>query len=114
MSASTVAAMGAMFDTNRQLIPLLEEHLDDNDGEMLPHLVLADVIRWLVAHRSSEPETCASVLNWMEAEFIHGPEDVRGLIRVSGVQMIPDPGEPGAELRQLLGPALREIDPWRG
>jgi hypothetical protein len=36
------------------------------------------------------------------------PDEVQGLIAVSGVEMIPDPGKPGAELRELLGPRLRE------
>jgi hypothetical protein len=47
----------------------------------------------------------------LEEEFGRGPEDVRGLITVSGVEMIPDPGQPGAELRDLLGLALRKVDP---
>jgi hypothetical protein len=48
----------------------------------------------------------------LEEEFGRGPEDVRGLITVSGVEMIPDPGQSGAELRDLLGLALRKVDPW--
>lgn len=43
----------------------------------------------------------------------HGrPDDVRGLIAVSGVQMIPDPDQPGSEPRKWLGDSLREVDPW--
>lgn len=112
MSANTVAAVGALIDAHRDLMPVLEEHLIDNEGEVLPHLVLADVIRWLVDHRLSHPDTCSSVLAWLEREYVDGAEDVRGLITVSGVVMIPDPGQPGAELRDLLGPALRDVDPW--
>ena len=112
MSANTVAAIGALIDAHRDLLPVLEEHLTDNEGVVLPHLVLADVVRWAVAHRASHPDVCRSVLAWLEREFDDGPEDVRGLITVSGVVMIPDPGQPGAELRDLLGPRLRGVDPW--
>ena len=35
------------------------------------------------------------------------------MIAVSGIEMIPNPGEPGSELRDLLGPNLRALDPWR-
>lgn len=112
MSANTVAAIGALIDAHRELLPVLEEHLIDNEGEVLPHLVMADVIRWLVDHRQSHPGICQSVLSWLEREYVDGAEDVRGLITVSGVVMIPDPGQPGAELRDLLGPALRGVDPW--
>jgi hypothetical protein len=113
MSAYAIAAIGALLDAHRQLVPILEEHLIDNEGEVLPHLVMADVVRWMVEHRTSHPEVCRSVVAWLEEEFRRGPEEVRGLITVSGVEMIPDPGQPGAELRELLGPVLREVDPWR-
>ena len=113
MSASTVAAIGALIDAHRQLLPIRDEYLIDNEGVVLPHLVLADVIRWLTDHRASDPDLCRSVIQWMEGEFLKGPEDVHGLITVSGVEVIPDPGQPGSALRGLLGPALREVDPWR-
>jgi hypothetical protein len=112
MSGSTVATIGALVDAHRELTPVLDEHLVDNGGELLPHLVLADVVRWLVAHLASSPETCSSIMDWLEQEYARGPDDVRGLIRVSGVEMIPDPGQPGSELRDLLGPGLRQVDPW--
>lgn len=112
MSASTIAAIGALIDTHRVLTPVLEEHLVDNEGELLPHLVMSDVIRWLVDHRESNPSVCRSVFQWLEVEFSRGPDDVRDLIAVSGVDMIPAPGDPGAELRELLGPNLRAMDPW--
>lgn len=114
MSATTVAAIGALIDSHRELLPVLEEHLEDNEGEVLPHLVMADVMRWLVAHRASEPQVCQAVVDWLETKFLAGPDEVCGLITVSGVEMIPEPGQPGSELRDLLGPALREVDPWRG
>lgn len=81
---------------------------------MFPHLVMADIVRWLVDHRDSDPGVCRSVMEWLEGAFARGPDDVRGMLAVSGVEMIPDPGQPGAELRDLLGPALRGVDPWRG
>lgn len=112
MSGSTVAALGALIDAHRELTSVLDDHLEENEGQVLPHLVLADVVRWLVAHRASDPEVCRSILDWLERAYLRGPEDVRGLIAVSGVEMIPDPGQPGSELRDLLGAALRKVDPW--
>jgi len=94
------------------LRPALDEHLSDNDGELLPHLVMADFFRWLVAHHEARPGACADVLAQLEAEFAAGPDEVRGLIAVSGVEMIPDPGQPGSELTALLGPGLASVDSW--
>lgn len=58
MSDNTVAAIGALIDAHGDLLPVLEEHPIDNEGEVLPHLVLADVVRWLVGHRASKPDVC--------------------------------------------------------
>jgi hypothetical protein len=113
MSASTVALVGALTYRNRDLLPILQTHLADNNEQVLPHLVMADVIRWLVDHRSSRLEVVRSVLSWLEDAYLGGDDDVRDVIAVSGVEMIPDPGEPGAELRQMLGPNLSAVDPWQ-
>lgn len=112
MSARTVEVVRALVDRYRQLTPLLEEHLEDNEGELLPHLFLADVVRWLAARVDSEPDVCRSIMDWLEREYVRGAEDVQGLITVSGVEMIPDPGQPGSALRDLLGRVLRRVDPW--
>lgn len=69
MSAETVATVGALIHANRELLPVLEEHLADNNGEVLPTIVLDDVVRWLVAHRTSHPEVCRSVFAWLEEEL---------------------------------------------
>lgn len=112
MSASTKDTINRLISSHSDLAPILEESLEDNEGELLPHLVLADVMRWLAEYLGSEPETCRSILDWLEREYERGLEDVRGLITVSGVEMIPDPGQPGSALRDWLGPALRRLDPW--
>ncbi|MBA3020733.1 hypothetical protein [Propionicimonas sp.] len=109
---ATLSAVWALADAHPVLRPVLDEHLTDNDGELLAHLVIADFVRWLVAHQEAEPGVCADVLAQLESEFAAGPDEVRGLIAVSGVEMIPDPGQPGSELRALLGPGLASVDPW--
>ncbi|WP_062294208.1 DUF7674 family protein [Demequina phytophila] len=112
MSASTEATINRLIADYIELAPLVDESLEDNEGELLPHLVLADVVRWLAEHVESERDICRSILDWLEREYESGPEDVRGLIAVSGVEMIPDPNQPGSLLREWLGPALRRVDPW--
>jgi len=112
VSATTERAINRLVAEFNELTPILEESLEDNEGELLPHLVLADVIRWLAEHIESEGNTCRSILEWLEREYEQGSEDVQGLITVSGVEMIPDPGQPGSSLRGWLGPALQGVDPW--
>ena len=81
--------------------------------ELLAHLVLSDVIRWLAVHSEFDLDTCGSVLDWLEREYVRGSEDVRDLIGVSGIEMVPNPGQVGAVLRDRLGLHLRDLDPWR-
>jgi hypothetical protein len=112
MTASTVALIGALVHEYPELLPVLDESLSDNDGEVLAHLVMSDVFRWLVEHRQDRAEVGQRILVWLESAYQRGNQDVRDLIGASGVEMIPDPGHDGAELRALLGPYLRAADPW--
>ncbi|MGB3772297.1 MAG: hypothetical protein WBA00_14255 [Rhodococcus sp. (in: high G+C Gram-positive bacteria)] len=107
--------MGTLAYRYRDLMPILQEHLDDNEGELLPHLFLSDVFRWLVANRVSCPEVVQGIFDLLETAYEDAGErdDVRDLIAVSGVEMIPDPGQPGAELRTLMGTRLKSVDPWQ-
>ena len=110
--ASSVALVGALCLQHRELLPVLAEHLHDNDGAVLPHLVMSDVVRWLVEHRDQRTR-CQAILSWLESAYAAGDDDERNVIGLSGVDMIPDPGTPGSELRSWLGPVLGAIDPWR-
>ena len=91
---------------------ILAESLEDNDGEVLAHLIMSDVFRWLATNVNKDRETCQSILDWLEREFERGDDDVKDLIGASGVEMIPDPGDQGSELRDLLGPLMWSVDPW--
>lgn len=112
MSASTVALVGALCHSHRELLPLLSAHLADNEGEVLPHLLLADVVRWLVEHRTQSAK-CQEIWTWLEDAYVRGDGDEQDLVAASAVEMIPDPGQPGADMRDMLGSVLRTIDPWR-
>lgn len=112
MSASSVAFIGALTYTYRELLGVLEEHLEDNEGEVLPHLVMSDVIRWLVAHRKTDQALVEEIFSWISRAYTDGDDQIQNVIALSGVEMIPDPGQPGSELRNLLSPELSKLDPW--
>jgi hypothetical protein len=113
MRAGAVSMICALVYQFRSMLPLLALHLEENDGQVLPHLVMSDIVRWMVEIRQSQPDVCRDVLAWLEGAYEVGEEYERDVIATSGVEMIPDPGDPGAELRDLLGPHLRSVDPWR-
>ena len=102
-TASTVALAGALAWEFPALRPLLQEHLDDNLGEVLPHLFLSDLARWAQTNVAGQAELVSSVLEWLELTRSMGDTDIVNLIDVSFVEMLPLPGEPGAEVRDLLG-----------
>lgn len=112
MSARTVAFVGSLVHRCPWLLPVLQEHLDDQEGEVLPHLFMADVERWaereIAASRTAEGSHLASVLAVVDAELHDaGDTEIGELITVSFVEHLPYPGEPNAAIRELLPPALQ-------
>jgi hypothetical protein len=93
-----------------ELLPVLEEHLNENLGELLPHLLLADIKRHLVAAYEAERGIpngqVGPILDYLEEEFRTGDEEMKELIAVSFLELLPDPDEPGGGIRDLLGPSL--------
>lgn len=112
MNASTVALIGALAYRFLELRPLLQEHLDDNDGEVLPHLFVADVERWAEGEATAEGNArqaaVQDVLAFLEDAYSTQGEEIEELISVSFLEHVPRPGEPGSLLRSLLGPRLAE------
>jgi hypothetical protein len=64
MSGSTVALIGALFYDHPQLMPILDEHLEDNEGEILAYLVLSDVIRWMAENYYPARSDCVRIIEW--------------------------------------------------
>ncbi|MCR2800567.1 MULTISPECIES: hypothetical protein [unclassified Microbacterium] len=111
MNASTVSLAGALFFEFPFLRPLLQESLEDNDGEVLAHLLFPDVVRWLLSPAANEAQRVA-VWQWLENIYPSTDTAQQEVIVFSAIEMIPDPGVPGSEMRRMLGPNLRREDPW--
>ena len=115
MSAKTVAFIGALCFNYQELVPTLQDHLDEMEGEILPHLVMADIIRWMSSNCNDNAPLVKNIINWMsDAIQKHGQDqEIIDLVSVSGMEMIPDPGKPGSILRDWLPSTLKELDPWK-
>lgn len=104
-----VKAISARFPC---LGPVLDEHIGDN-GEILPHVFFGDVTRYAVRlfqNSEASPEL-RDILSHLEEAFQREMPDVVDLISVSFLENLPRDGEPGGEIRKLLGPNLRkELD----
>lgn len=111
MRAATVAFVGALVHRFPELLPLLQEHLDDQDGEVLPHVFMGDLTRWLVrrfATAGAQDATLRQILGFMEDAYRSRDPEAQELLSVSLLENLPRPGETGWEIRSIVGPALRE------
>ncbi len=109
-SAATVAFVGALVYRFSALLPLLQDHIEEQEGEVLPHLFMADVERWVEGEvKSGDSSRCAQVqamLNFLETAYSTTGGDVEELISVSFLDHLPRPGDPGCEIRCMVGPIL--------
>ncbi|HEY8454536.1 MAG TPA: hypothetical protein VIL34_03000 [Actinopolymorphaceae bacterium] len=105
----------AFVDRLVQAVPALASVADENRAgdhdDVLPNRFLADVAFRQVENHLSGNEAAQSevraVLAALEAEF--GSDDgVDTAIATSFLENLPYPGEPGADIVNLLGPKLRE------
>jgi len=114
MSEKTVAFVQAMTTRFPALRPLLDEHVSDNFGEVLPHVFFGDVTSFVVAlatqadgHGSPQRRELADLLRHLEDSFVAGDGELQELISVSFLEALPRTGEPGAEVRGMVGTNLR-------
>lgn len=111
MSAETVAFTGALVHANPELLPLLGEHLDELDGEILPHVYVANVEKWVETEFLNGRSMAAvqRIVEFMERSLNSGRDDIDELIVVSFLEHLPTDLEAGSEIRELLGPGLAEL-----
>lgn len=83
-----------------------EEHVADND-ELLSHLLMADIRRWLAKHVFSDPASVLAVLNHLEVA-VDADEGVDEIVCVSLLEGLGQPPAVDGEdaLRLYLGPVL--------
>jgi hypothetical protein len=96
---------------------MLDKHLRDNHGELLPHVLVADIEGWAeteaVARRVAADAPLSRLLTYFETVSGENREPLSNdppanVIAVSFIEGIPPYGQPGGEIRDLLGPNLRD------
>lgn len=115
---SSEQLMHDLFREFPDLEPLMAEHLEDQEGELLPYLLMADLVRWAQQKVNGNPERVSALIAWLEIHCEQADEPVRNLIAVGFVENIPATPE-GDPLLTLLGPSLRQFaqdmnlfEPW--
>jgi hypothetical protein len=94
-----------------ELKALLEEHLDDNFGELLPHLYFGDVTRrfedlWKVRIGPSASVELRGILEQLEQGLVLEDDYVQNLIAVSFIEDLQDLWH-DPEFEAMLGPRMK-------
>lgn len=107
MSALMVSFICHLAFVCRELIPTLAESLNDNRGQVLPHLIMADYLR-MVEDNSDLTEWKSVLLECLEQAITEEKADIRELIAVSFIEHLPVSTDAGHWLVDALGPNLRK------
>ena len=108
MNPLDIAFFGYLVYRNRELLPVFREHLQDQYGQVLPYMLLADMVRWMQMEMSESTNELLVRRIMAELESTFEDEvDLRELLVGGFLENLPDPGEKGAELLNLLGPRMR-------
>ena len=94
---------------------LLHEHVEEN-GEVLPHIFMADVTRYLVnlvtrVNETNDPSSeskILSLLSCLEESLVVGDERVRNVVEVSFIENLDHADRAFPYLRTRLGKKLTQ------
>src|SRR5262245_13033672 len=112
MSEQTIEFVKSTVARFPNLRPILVEHMRDDFGEILPHLFFSGLTRYvqsllpLGASKGSQSEL-QEILDYLEEVYSRGNDELCELIAVSFLENLPRPGEPSAQIREMVGPRLR-------
>jgi hypothetical protein len=92
----------------------LAEHIEENFGEVLPHVFFYEITEYAVSLANSEElpqrRELRALLNYLE-ETYGSQEQLQELISVSFLENLPRPDEAASHIRAMLGPHLkRQLD----
>lgn len=116
MSERTVAFVRSLVSRFAGLRELLEEHVEDNFGEILPHVFFGDLTRYILSLLSAATaggglpprSELREILDYLEEAYSEANEEIQELISVSFLENLPRPGENGSQIREMIGRQLRK------
>ncbi|MEZ2126798.1 MULTISPECIES: hypothetical protein [unclassified Sinorhizobium] len=108
MSALTVSFACHLAFRFRELLPVLAEHIQDNSGEILPHILMYDYCRFVCGGPDGEHKWQRELLGYLENNFSESDDEISNLIAVSFIENIPDPLTSRHWSVQLLGEKMAE------
>lgn len=107
MSALTVSFSAGIAFIFPQFLKVLEEHLSDNNQEVLPHLLISDYCRFTMNSRKAE-EWHKVFLDYLEENYTQCGDEVSGLISVSFIENLPYPPRETDWVFDMIGSDMKK------
>ncbi|MCA2217640.1 DUF7674 family protein [Jidongwangia harbinensis] len=100
-----------LVDRFGPLRPIHAEHLAENGGAVLPHVLFWDLTQAVVDAflRPEAPLDWRTFLDVLDRAYDGGDAYLRGIVEVSFLENLPFPAEPGHGIVDSLPPGLRTI-----
>ena len=116
MNKRSIQVVESLAGCSSGLRVLLEEHSKDNGGEILPHVFFGDLTRYALSllpdtRSVGEPlqkHELREILNRLEEAYSENDSEITELISVSFLESLPQPGDVGSQIRDLIGPNLKK------
>jgi hypothetical protein len=104
--ARTVAFIGWMIFRSPVLLPILQEHLQDNGGEVLPHVLLFRIREWveLEVEARGETDEVRVILESLKIGFHDGDYELGTLVQTSFIDDLSEAPHPADRLKRFLEP----------
>jgi hypothetical protein len=104
------ALVQVLVDRLEPLRPIVDQHVAENDGEMLPHVLFWDLTQAVVDAylRPEAPLDWREFVRVLEQEYPGGDAYLRGIVEVSFLENLPGPQEKGYGIVRSLPPGLRD------
>ena len=102
--ARTTAFVGWMIFRSPALLPILQEHLEDNEGELLPHVILFQIRKWVEHHIETSGETgdIPTIIESLRTGLREADDELWALIRTSFIDDLPSAPHPADRIRLIL------------
>ena len=106
---TTTSYVGFLVWKFPELMSIFGEHLNDNDGVILPHVFMAAVEAWAETLLIPNPVRLSDLLEELDCALGSENAEVVNMIDVSFVENLPYPDELNAEIRTLLPSRLKQL-----
>ncbi len=107
MSSKTIAFICHLSYKFPQLLSILEEHIEDNSGEILPHLLMYEYTN-LLTGSSSKEKWVSDFLTYIEEVYTPLDDEISNLIAVSLIENLPFEVGKTHWVVNLLGDKMKE------